>query len=516
MDNLEIQIARDYHDGTRHPGGVLLNPYHRYGPHQRPELFKLYKGLPPIPLPLEAAPPGSPGVGALGAIAGEAGSEGEQGKVDFRVLARLLHYSAGVTKYLHYPPPWGRMPFRAAACTGALYHIELYLVCGDLPGLAAGVYHYDPQASALRRLRQGDYRQALLAASAGEPGLARAPAALALTDVFKRNAVKYQAREYRHAFWDSGVILANTLAVSDALGLPSRVVLGFLDEAVGQLLGLHPEEELPLAVVPLGSDAEANIPDATPLAPLELEIEPYARYLPDFPAIRAMHQASSLPDAHAVSGWRAHTAQFEFPEPAGPLIELRPLAPGELPTDPIESVIERRGSTRKFSRAPIRFEQLSTMLETSVRGLNADFTGDSDTRLTTAYLIANVVDGLAPGAYAYHPDHGGLELLKSGDFRDAAGYLALNQDLGADASAAVFFLADLEAVLARWGNRGYRAAQLDASVAAGRIYLAAYSLGFGATGLTFFDDAVIEFFSPHARGQSVMFLIALGKKATQI
>jgi hypothetical protein len=24
-----------------------------------------------------------------------------------------------------------------------------------------------------------------------------------------RNAIKYQAREYRHAFWDSGTILAN-------------------------------------------------------------------------------------------------------------------------------------------------------------------------------------------------------------------------------------------------------------------------------------------------------------------
>jgi hypothetical protein len=30
--------------------------------------------------------------------------------------------------------------------------------------------------------------------------------------------------------------------------------------------------------------------------------------------------------------------------------------------------------------------------------------------------------------------------------------------------------------------------------------------------LTFFDDAVTGFFSPHAEGKSVMFLIALGRK----
>jgi len=33
----------------------------------------------------------------------------------------------------------------------------------------------------------------------------------------------------------------------------------------------------------------------------------------------------------------------------------------------------------------------------------------------------------------------------------------------------------------------------------------------GASGLTFFDDDVTEFFSPHAAGKSVMFLIALEK-----
>jgi hypothetical protein len=46
-------------------------------------------------------------------------------------------------------------------------------------------------------------------------------------------------------------------------------------------------------------------------------------------------------------------------------------------------------------------------------------------------------------------------------------------------------------------------------------YLAAYAQRFGATGLTFYDDAVVEFFSPHAAGKSVMFLLALGHRAYQ-
>jgi hypothetical protein len=34
-----------------------------------------------------------------------------------------------------------------------------------------------------------------------------------------------------------------------------------------------------------------------------------------------------------------------------------------------------------------------------------------------------------------------------------------------------------------------------------RLYLATYAQHFGASGLTFFDDAVTEFFSPHAAGK---------------
>jgi nitroreductase len=46
---------------------------------------------------------------------------------------------------------------------------------------------------------------------------------------------------------------------------------------------------------------------------------------------------------------------------------------------------------------------------------------------------------------------------------------------------------------------------------AGKLYLAAYAQGLGASGLTFFDDDVIEFFEPHSAGKSVMFLLVIGR-----
>ncbi|TFH46235.1 MAG: hypothetical protein E4H01_10315 [Lysobacterales bacterium] len=74
----------------------------------------------------------------------------------------------------------------------------------------------------------------------------------------------------------------------------------------------------------------------------------------------------------------------------------------------------------------------------------------------------------------------------------------------------IYSLCSLPDVLGHFGNRGYRAAQLEGGIIAGRMYLSAYAQGFGASGLTFFDDEVTDFFSPHAAGKSVMFLIALG------
>ena len=86
----------------------------------------------------------------------------------------------------------------------------------------------------------------------------------------------------------------------------------------------------------------------------------------------------------------------------------------------------------------------------------------------------------------------------------------MQQALPADASVDTFFLTDLAAVLERYGNWGYRMAQVEASIRAGWGDLGSYAQQLGASGSTVFDDDVIEFFSPHAKGQSVTLFVALG------
>ena len=153
------------------------------------------------------------------------------------------------------------------------------------------------------------------------------------------------------------------------------------------------------------------------------------------------------------------------------------------------------------------------MLKAATVDLNADFLPTPSDTLTQLYLIANDVAGIPSGTYVFNPGLNALEQLQEGNFRERAGYLGLEQDLSRDASADVFFLTDLDPILERYGNRGYRLAQMEAAIRGGRLYLAAYALRLGASGLTFFDDDVTDFFSPHAQGKSVMFLVALGRSA---
>ena len=174
----------------------------------------------------------------------------------------------------------------------------------------------------------------------------------------------------------------------------------------------------------------------------------------------------------------------------------------------------RRGSTRRFRPAPISLETLSSILACACQPLNADFRSESGF-LNNLYVINHSTEGLAPGSHFLHPDRWCLELLRAGDFRDAAARLALEQRLAIDAAAAIFFLADLDAILSTFGDRGYRATQLEAGILGGRLYLASYAHQLGATGLTFYDDEVVEFFSPHAEGKSVIFLTAIGAAQKQ-
>lgn len=502
--NANSDALRRYHERTKHSASRVQASRHFLDWDIQPRPFKIYTSLAPIPLPRDWQESSAPALALLSEPA-RAADPTQASVVDLTEIARLLHFSAGIIRTKVYPNGMEHH-FRAAACTGALYHIDLYLVCGALSGLEAGVYHFGPHDFALRQLRRGDYRALVAAASGDDPALVNVPAVVISTSTFWRNAWKYEARAYRHCYWDNGTILANLFAAAAAKDIPAQVVLGFVDQTVNDLLDLDTQREVALSMVTLGRPgAVASDLGVTQAPPLRLETLPLSKAEVDYPAIREAHTASSLTAVEEVRAWRDGILRVAAAAPPGPRsFALRPLHEPSAQT--VEAIIRKRGSARQFAQRSMRVEQLSTMLiaATSTRPVGA---------LNDIYVIVNAVDQLPSGAYVYHPERQELELLRAGEFRREATYLDLGQELAGDASVNFYMLADLEPIFARYGNRGYRAAQLDGAIIGGRLYLAAYALGLGATGLTFFDDDVTEFFSPHAQGKGVMFLVAAGVRA---
>ncbi|WP_226482031.1 SagB/ThcOx family dehydrogenase [Natrinema amylolyticum] len=537
--------AIDYHERTKHSPKSVREGGHGLDFDNKPRPYKEYTDLPARPLAERIRPPRQP---ALSAIA-ESTPDGDSRRArrpDLETVTTLCYYTAGITKEIDRR---GRsLLFRAAATTGALYHVDLYVVCGDLEGgtdersgssaasdLAAGVYHFDPRTLSLDVLREGGYR-GVLASASGDAGVADAPLSIVATSTWWRNAWKYGDRTFRHAFWDSGTHLANLLAVAHALDYRAEVVTGFADRPVADLLGVEPEREAPLEIVPIGAgdtvpesgsdpaDFESIDPETEPLSPNERQ----------FPLIYEAWRAGTLESGAAADSWRAGrpSGTIGTREPGdGERIALEPVDAETASSRPLHRTIRRRGSCREYERESVSFRKLSTVLDRAVRGVPMDVRRESaETRaggeraerseddpslsFVDPYLIVNGVEGLESGTYHYHPAAGDLERLRTGEYRSEAGHLALDQRLAADAAVCVYFLTDLAELVDAFGDRGYRAAQLEASLTAGRLYLGTYAhRALGGTGLTFYDDVVADFFAPRAGGQTPLFLYTLGRPA---
>lgn len=486
--------AAGLHERTKHTWQRIRAESHGLDWGNHPFPFKLYPDLEPLPLPRQLPESGLPATQVLSGHASAPASA-----LDLAGLARLLFFSAGVTRILH------GVLFRAAPSAGALYPTELYAVCGPLADLPAGVYHFEPAEFALRRLRDDDFR-ARLAASAAEPAIAGLPLCLVLTGIPWRTTWKYRERGYRHLFWDAGAIVANLLAVAAAAGLKTRVLLGFVDQEVAGLLGIGEPEEYPLALVTVAAPAVAAATGSPPLGPISPRTRPLSRSPRSYPLVTAAQRAGELPSAEAVSAWRNQASTLRA-QPATQTLSAGDAGQDRAATDTVEAVILRRGSTRRFARHPMPRGPLRWAMAAATRAVPGDFVPPHAT-LLEHLLAVHAVEGLTPGAYRW--SQGQFQLLRAGAERDRTRSLCLGQDLGGDSAATVFHCAQLEPILETLGARGYRAAQLEGGVAAERLQLAAFALGVGATGLTFMDDDVSAFFGTRA---APMLTVAVGVPA---
>jgi SagB-type dehydrogenase family enzyme len=495
------ESALRYHDATKHSELSLRASAHYLDWDNKPSPFKVYRNLPSTALPHDFPHPHQE---SLRAIKGEDSPKtGEE--VNLQNLTEILYFSGGLTRKMRIGDETFYM--RAASATGALYPIELYVVSNGVQGLQSGVYHFDPLRFTLGRIRDRDFGPELAAATS--EAMASSPATIVFTSLAWRNSWKYEARSYRHWFWDAGVMAANVLATCSAEGLKSRLLMGFVDSEVDQILGLEKEKEATVALAAIGQVAKKHEDYPSARSQTDLATEAVSSSQEDYQIIWETNKASELHNRAEIDSWRHIAASNRRSAGNGPKFALPPPIQKTLS---LGDVILRRGSTRRFAQKPISFEALSTIIDASTTPIPIDFLSDDDS-LIELYFIANDVQGLPPGTYYFDRRTRSLEQLKEGKLRDVSGYLCLEQLLFSDASVVFFLMTDLHNVLSKLGDRGYRAAQFEAGIRAGKIYLAAYAQGIGASGSTFYDDAVTEFFSPHAKDKSTMIAVGVGVPA---
>jgi SagB-type dehydrogenase family enzyme len=550
--NNDSSNALEYHEKTKHSEISVMASAHYLDWSNRPNPFKVYTDASTTPLPSDFSIPSlnailaindtfpqtkqstnpNNAVGETTAFSTNSQSKetnkGNAKKWTLKDIAEILFFSAGITRDIKYDN--GTLYMRAASATGALYPIEIYMVCKDVfQGLKAGVYHFSPAEFSLNNIREGDYSNLLASAAGNNQLISKSPITIILTSFAWRNAWKYQDRSYRHWFWDSGVIIANLLAVAKSKKTDAKLVMGFIDDEVNRLLALEDEKEASIAMIAIDSESSHNGCFKEGNAKKErISDLPFPKTIPlsreetQYPVIWKAYNSSKLSDNDDIKKWinsglALPDNLFSCGENSTQHIKEKiqisqnlsdEFHDSNIPT--IGETILRRGSTRKFARsASISFQTISSILYNSTRGISSDYEKDKES-LVEIYLIANNIEGLEAGAYFYDRSNNSLGLVKDKVPRSLSGYLCLNQPLFSDASAVLFMMSNLGKILKILGNRGYRAAQIEAGIIAGKVYLLSYAHRIGASGSTFFDDAVTEFLYPHSKDKDTMIAVGIG------
>jgi SagB-type dehydrogenase family enzyme len=460
-----------------HPDRLLA--FQPLDPRNRPAPFKTYSGVDARPLPRELRPSSLPAGDVLSGLRADTGGL-DDARLDDGLLGTLLFLAAGVNRVA---PGAGGEPiwFRTAMSAGNLHPIEVYVIDD-------GVHHYQPQDHALARLRRG--------VRVGDG------TTLVLTGISFRTCWKYGERGWRHLWWDAGTLLANLLAAADAHAVPARVLTAFPDAAVAALVGIDGVDEMPLAVVHLGK-GEIHLPSPEALGPITVEASPVAPHPLRFPLVVDAQRRTEL-DVHDVAGWQHTAVGMGRPAPQ----KVTPPA-GPDPDDRIEDVICRRGATRMFHQETAPSSLLEWGLAAASRAVPSDATAGGT--LLDHLVVVHDIASIGPGRYRYEAAGGMQDHVPDDDPRASGARLCLGQPLGGDSAYTAFHAVALDRLLDNLGGRGYRAAHLEAGIAAGRLSLASVALGCGATGLTFYDGEVSRYFGTDA---APLLATAVGVPAT--
>ena len=509
MSDTSQEVVRAYHARTKHRFDAYAEGPGQLDWDAQPAAFRHYPGAPQLVLPL-AADRYERAYGQLG--------EKPKNEIaaDLSSLGALLEISFGLSAWKSWGP--NRWALRCNPSSGNLHPVEAYVLSAGLPGVGAGLHHYDPEDHTLEG-------RALTAPMASEAWLV-----VGLSSIMWREAWKYGERAFRYCQLDVGHALG-ALAYAAALLGWEVVPLAAGAEVLGRCLGLDRPDDFPpsryafteteepeilLAIrapglnAPPAAVALAKWLDAADWQGQPSRIDPAPGYR--WPAIDQVAAASRESAGEPVA--------FLFPP-------LPALPPHPNPSSPgtAEIIRQRRSGQRFDPRYALLKPVFYRMLDAVLPRPQLPWLAQETPPRIHLLLFVLRVDGLPCGLYLlprtpatctelpaaltpaderfaasrpvtdFDPDcppHLGLiQLAEMGlqEMQRLARSLSCHQDIASTSAFSLGMLGEFEAATA--SGHGYRELLREAGLVGQVLYLEAEAAGIRGTGIgCFFDDPV--------------------------
>ncbi|MDQ0216069.1 SagB-type dehydrogenase family enzyme [Oikeobacillus pervagus] len=461
--------------------------------------YKLYRGLPFIPLSLEVP------------------LSLEEMKVpttpNLQRIGHLLWYVFGLTQ------------FSQSICTidskenmtdlfqsfrrfvpsgGALYPNELYVYL-KLKDLPDGLYHYDVAHHNLVLLRKGNFDSYIERALGHGCDISSCFGTVFVTTMFWKNFFKYNHFSYRLQGLDAGVLIGQLLEVSKRFGFASGVYFQFLDRALNHLIGLPEQEESVYAVIPLSVEPtnwspkiSAREGDVTAkelsqeLTAIHHQYLQRSQKIVEYPLITKMNEASMLESTHSFQKIQSTK------EKMGTENNVQALPNGkQFSTDLASFCRERFSPEMDFVLGKVSKHQLATLLQEATSSFTyrndlEDAHTKNEPRVSIYGCFYNV-KGIANGAYSYDSTAHSLRQINLGDHRLQLqnGMTGHNVNL-IQVPICLHVVGNKDYIKTRFGYRGYRIQQMEAGMLIQRLLIAAATLGMGGHPLLGFDAKLCD------------------------
>jgi SagB-type dehydrogenase family enzyme len=483
----------DYHRRSKHRLDSYAPGPGRLDWANQPDPFRRYAGADAIKLPL-AADAVPTRYAAL-----RCGDVPPMQAFDVRSVAVMFELSLGLSAWKSFGG--NRWALRCNPSSGNLHPTEGYLLCPNLPGLSAGVYHYVSRDHTLERRAALDHPGW---SDAFEPG----GVVLGLTSIHWREAWKYGMRAWRYCQHDCGHAIAALCYAAAALGWQTRLLASPGDELVSALLGLDREADFGLAE-PEAPDALLWVGPGGSRPQLERMREQLrnATWSGRANCLSAQHVPW-----HDIDSIDRVTRKPATAEPAAYFPPSLPPTTGPVLDATFATIARQRRSAVDFDgETHISEQSFFAMLDAlMVRTNTPPWIALATPPQVHAALMVHRVTGLAPGLYMFlrepspladfrssmrpewlwqkqGPEHLPLYRLLPYDLRAIAQTICCHQDIAADSCFALGMLAHVE--LAREQPWRYRQLFWECGMLGHALYLEAEAAGVRSTGIgCYFDD----------------------------